>query len=102
APAPRLFSTPSLHAAPPICVDTMIGEWLLHPDAAQRKLGLKNLAFFRLGVEMTSISERIGSGRKQITMDFVPVAKAAPYAAADRSEEHTSELHSRENLVCRR
>lgn len=67
----------------PLSTDTMIGEWLLHPDAAQRKLGLKNLAFFRLGVEMTPISELIGTGRKQITMDFVPVAKAAPYAAAD-------------------
>ncbi|HOA23135.1 MAG TPA: DNA polymerase I [Aggregatilineales bacterium] len=88
----------------PLSVDTMIGEWLLHPDAAQRKLGLKNLAFFRLGVEMTSISELIGSGRKQITMDFVPVAKAAPYAAADAdmtlrlAEPILKELEEQEQL----
>ena len=67
----------------PLSVDTMIGEWLLHPDTAQRKLGLKNLAFYRLGVEMTRINELLGSGRKQITMDLVPVEQAAPYAAAD-------------------
>jgi DNA polymerase-1 len=61
--------------------DTMIAQWLLDP--ASRSLGLKNLAFARLGVEMTPISELIGKGKKQITMDRVPVSKAAPYAAAD-------------------
>ena len=61
--------------------DTMIAEWLLDP--ASRNLGLKNLAFARLGVEMTSISELIGKGKKQITMAEVPLDKAAPYAAAD-------------------
>lgn len=67
----------------PLSVDTMIGEWLLHPDASGRKLGLKNLAFFRLGVEMIAITELLGRGKKQITMDLVPVEQAAPYAAAD-------------------
>jgi DNA polymerase-1 len=67
----------------PLSVDTMLGEWLLHPDAAQRKLGLKNLSFFRLGIEMTEIKELLGSGRNQITMDLVTVDRAAPYAAAD-------------------
>jgi DNA polymerase-1 len=52
-------------------------------DPGGRNLGLKNLAFARLGVEMTPISDLIGSGRKQITMAEVPVRKAAPYAAAD-------------------
>lgn len=67
----------------PLSVDTMIGEWLLHPDQSQRKLGLKNLAFYRLGVEMTGITELLGKGKNQITMDLVPVEQAAPYAAAD-------------------
>ncbi|MBC8446944.1 MAG: DNA polymerase I [Chloroflexi bacterium] len=61
--------------------DTMIAEWLLDP--ASRSLGLKNLAFARLGAEMTPISELIGTGSKQITMAQVPSSKAAPYAAAD-------------------
>ncbi len=60
--------------------DTMVAEWVLNPDAG---LGLKIQAWTRLGVQMTEISELIGSGRSQITMAEVPVAKAMPYAAAD-------------------
>lgn len=67
----------------PLRFDTMIGEWLVHPGTQQGKLGLKSLAFFRLGVEMTEIEELLGVGRKQITMDFVPIERVAPYAAAD-------------------
>jgi DNA polymerase-1 len=65
----------------PVTCDTMIAEWLLNPSS--RNLGLKNLAWNRLGVEMTPIDHLIGSGRKQITMDKVAVGKAAPYACAD-------------------
>jgi DNA polymerase I len=65
----------------PVTFDTMIGEWLCDPGS--HSLGLKKLAFTRLGVEMTEIDELIGSGKKQITMDLVPVEQAAPYAAAD-------------------
>ncbi|MCD6284871.1 MAG: DNA polymerase I, partial [Anaerolineae bacterium] len=60
--------------------DTMVAEWVLNPDAA---LGLKSQAWTRLGVQMTEISELIGSGRGQITMAEVPVARTMPYAAAD-------------------
>ncbi len=67
----------------PLSFDTMIAEWLIHPDSPRGKLGLKNLAFSRLGVEMTEIEELIGTGKKQITMDLVPIMQAAPYAAAD-------------------
>ena len=65
----------------PLSFDTMIAEWLVDPGS--HNLGLKNLALARLGEEMTHIEELIGQGRKQITMDQVPVAAAAPYAAAD-------------------
>lgn len=65
----------------PLTFDTMLAEWLCDP--ASHSLGLKKLAFVRLGVEMTEIETLIGSGKKQITMDQVPVAQAAPYAAAD-------------------
>jgi DNA polymerase-1 len=61
--------------------DTMIAEWLCNP--ASRSLGLKDLGFVRLGAEMTPIEALIGKGAKQITMDRVPAAQAAPYAAAD-------------------
>ncbi|MCP4520070.1 MAG: DNA polymerase I, partial [Delftia sp.] len=60
--------------------DTMIAEWLISPRGDH---GLKRVTFRRLGVEMTPISDLIGTGSKQITMAQVPVERAAPYAAAD-------------------
>ncbi|MBN1250354.1 MAG: DNA polymerase I, partial [Anaerolineae bacterium] len=60
--------------------DTMVAEWVLNPDAS---LGLKSQAWTRLGVQMTEITELIGSGRDQITMAQVPVAQVMSYAAAD-------------------
>jgi DNA polymerase-1 len=60
--------------------DTMIAEWLISPSGEH---GLKSVAFRRLGVEMTPITDLIGTGAKQITMAQVPVEQAAPYAAAD-------------------
>jgi len=65
----------------PLSFDTMIAEWLINP--ASRNLGLKNLAWVRLGYEMTHIEELIGKGRAQKTMDRVPISEAAGYAAAD-------------------
>lgn len=65
----------------PLTFDTMIAEWLINP--ASRNLGLKHLAWVRLGYEMTQIEELIGKGREQVTMDQVPIAEAAEYAAAD-------------------
>ena len=65
----------------PLAFDTMLGEWLTDP--ASHSLGLKKLALIRLGVEMTEITELIGTGKKQITMDKAPIEQAAPYAAAD-------------------
>jgi DNA polymerase-1 len=60
--------------------DTMIAEWLISPRGEH---GLKAVAFRRLGVEMTPITDLIGSGSKQITMAQVSIERAAPYAAAD-------------------
>lgn len=65
----------------PITIDTMIAEWLTDP--ASHNLGLKDMADTLLGISMTHIEELIGRGKNQLTMDQVPVAAAAPYAAAD-------------------
>jgi DNA polymerase-1 len=59
--------------------DTMIAAHLLN----EKVIGLKALAFSRLGVEMTPITELIGSGSKQLSMSQVDVEKAADYACAD-------------------
>jgi len=64
-----------------LAFDTMVAEWLINPSS--KNLGLKNLAWVRLGQRMTPISDLIGKGKKQITMAQVRVARVAPYACAD-------------------
>jgi len=61
--------------------DTMLAEWLINPDSPN--LGLKNLAWARLGVQMTEITTLIGSGKEQKSMDAIPLAQVTPYAGAD-------------------
>jgi len=65
----------------PLSFDTMIAAWVLEPDS--RRLGLKKMAEAELNIHMTEITELIGSGSKQITMDEVALEDAAPYACAD-------------------
>jgi DNA polymerase-1 len=65
----------------PLSFDTMIAEWLTNPTS--RNLGLKNLAWVRLNVQMTEIEELIGKGRNQRTMAEVSIGDAAEYAADD-------------------
>ena len=65
----------------PIGFDTMIAEWLCNP--ASKHLGLKDLSFHRLGVEMTPITELIGKGKDQRSFAEVPIEQAGPYGAAD-------------------
>lgn len=67
----------------PIRFDTMIGEWLVRSDSSRGKLGLKNLAFSRLGIQMTDYEDVVGRGKKQISFDQAELGRAAPYAAAD-------------------
>jgi DNA polymerase-1 len=75
--------------------DTMLAAYLL----GEKSLGLKALAFGRLGIEMTPITELIGSGAKQLSMSQVEINKAADYACADAdmtlrlTELLTPELH---------
>jgi len=59
--------------------DTMIAAYLL----GEKALGLKPLAFSKLGIEMTPISDLIGKGAKQISMAYVDISFAAQYACAD-------------------
>jgi DNA polymerase-1 len=59
--------------------DTMIAAHLL----GEKALGLKALAFSKLGIEMTPISALIGTGAKQISMAQVDIKKSADYSSAD-------------------
>jgi DNA polymerase-1 len=65
----------------PLTFDTMLAEFIVDPSS--RNMGLKNLAFARLGIEMTHIEDLIGKGKKQISMADVAIESVAPYAAAD-------------------
>ena len=59
--------------------DTMLAAYLLN----ETTYGLKDLAFQRLGWEMTPITDLIGRGKTQTTMDKVPAETAGQYAAGD-------------------
>jgi DNA polymerase I len=59
--------------------DTQIAAHLL----GEKALTLKSLAFSRLAVEMTPITDLIGTGAKQISMAQVDIKRAAAYAGAD-------------------
>ena len=59
--------------------DTMVSAHLLRKTG----IGLKNLALEVLGEDMTTISSLIGTGKKQIQMDQVPVTQVLEYAAED-------------------
>ncbi|MDQ3692767.1 MAG: DNA polymerase I [Chloroflexota bacterium] len=59
--------------------DTMVAGYLLN----QTSLRLKDMAFTRLGIEMTEITALIGTGRNQLTMDKVDSAIAGEYACGD-------------------
>jgi len=64
-----------------LAFDTMIAAYLSH--TAGRNLGLKGLAWQKLGLEMQPITELIGKGRNQVTMAHLSVERVAPYASAD-------------------
>jgi DNA polymerase-1 len=59
--------------------DTMIAAYVL----SENSVGLKDLAFSRLGIQMTEISALIGSGRNQLTMNLVDADEAGQYACGD-------------------
>lgn len=61
--------------------DTMIMAWVLDPGS--RSLGLKAQAAELLGWHMTEVTDLIGTGRKQISMDAVAIEHVCAYCGAD-------------------
>lgn len=59
--------------------DTMLAAYVLNESS----VGLKDLAFTRLGIQMTEISELIGTGKAQLTMNLVDAERAGQYACGD-------------------
>ncbi|MBI3967775.1 MAG: DNA polymerase I [Chloroflexi bacterium] len=69
-----------------LALDTMLAAHLL--ESTQRSLSLKDLAWYQLNIEMTPITDLIGTGKKQISMAQVPIVDAANYACADAEVAH--------------
>ncbi len=61
--------------------DTMVAAYLL--ESTQRSLGLKDLAWSRLKVEMESYQSLAGKGKNALTLDQLPVRRVADYSCAD-------------------
>ena len=59
--------------------DTMLAAYLL----GEKSLSLKDVAFSRLGVEITPSSDLVGSGAKQISMFQVGLEEVAHFACAN-------------------
>jgi DNA polymerase-1 len=73
--------------------DTMIAAHLL----GEKAIGLKNMAFSKLGIEMTPIKNLIGAGSKQLSMSEVGIRETADYACADADMTfRLAELFSKE------
>ncbi len=64
-----------------IVFDTMIASYLLNPG--KRNHNLDDIAFEYLSYKTISTLELLGSGKEQVTMDRVDVAKVCQYACQD-------------------
>lgn len=75
--------------------DSMVAAYLL----CEQSIGLKSLAFKWFGVEMTPISNLIGTGAKQIAMSHVEIEKAAEYSCTDADMTFQLSGKLREELI---
>lgn len=64
-----------------VTIDTMIVSYLINPGSRQHNLD--GLVFTELGYEMQSITELIGKGKNQITLEEVDLQRVSDYACED-------------------
>src|SRR5690606_41951131 len=98
APAPSALYTLSLHDALPICVEARRDQHRIDL-AAEQSLADGVIARLPKGYDQ-QLGRLFRQGRDLSGGEWQKIAIARAYMR-DRSEEHTSELQSRENLVCR-
>ncbi len=65
----------------PISFDSMVASYLLNPGS--RGHSLDNLAFEIFGHQMQPITDLIGTGKKKISMELVPLEKISWYSCED-------------------
>src|SRR5690606_39821811 len=92
-----LFVCFSLHDALPIC-GYFAYQWFAIEKPVKRAIhATPHVTLKELRVDPDRIEIRLSADEKfSLAADYLPLRKKL-----DRSEEHTSELQSRENLVCR-
>ncbi|MFN0065422.1 MAG: DNA polymerase I [Chlamydiales bacterium] len=64
-----------------ICFDTILAAYLLNSASRRHSLDALSLQYF--GKVKTPIKDLIGSGKKEISMDLVPIGKVADYCCED-------------------
>src|SRR5207302_10713418 len=97
APPP---STPSLHDALPILTALLASAAL--PALAQQQLTVVNFGGANANAQKKAFYEPFEkSGVKVVPVEYNGEQAKIKAMVETRSEEHTSELQSRENLVCR-
>jgi DNA polymerase I len=64
-----------------LAFDSMVAAYLL--ESTQRTLGLKDLAWSRLNVEMEPYQSLAGKGKAAVTLDLLPIRRVADYSCAD-------------------
>src|SRR5690606_41735901 len=98
------FSSCSTPPRPPPSLPTRRSSDLVHPRAARRaedrgQVGHPHLAALPGAQGVRDVPEAVARGRGGLRLATRVVRRVPP--GDRRSEEHTSELQSRENLVCR-
>src|SRR5690606_39881901 len=99
--SPAALSSLSLPDALPICIDADLlaaGEWVATAVSPIRGFHLSSLysPWVELRALVVEFVEATKTRSREGLMEFINLKLGEP-----RSEEHTSELQSRENLVCR-
>jgi len=80
----------------PVSFDSMVASYLL--NSGSRGHGLDNQAFEVFGYTMQPITDLIGKGRQQISMDLVPLDKLSWYACEDADYTYRLCRHFRPEL----
>ncbi len=85
-----------------ISFDTMVASYLINPGSRQHSLDA--LAFTELGYQMQPITDLIGKGKDQISLDQVPISRVADYSCEDADftwrlvKPLTQQLEEKNNL----
>src|SRR5207302_10727276 len=93
---------------PPFPYTTLFRSLLTSPDRTTRRTAYENYADAHLAMQHTMAASLAGGIKRDVFYararryaSSIDAALEPNFIPADRSEEHTSELQSRENLVCR-